>query len=62
MQMRETITSLGKDITDVHKKEEAAQGTHYKDIHPLLLPNGGNVHRKKKKQIEQKVDLYRIGR
>ena len=35
--MRETITSLGKDITDVHKKE-TAQGTHYKDIHPLLLP------------------------
>ena len=50
MQMRETITSLGKDITDVHKKEETAQGIHYKDIHPLLLSNGGNVH---KKQIEQ---------
>lgn len=50
MQMRETITSLGKDITDVHKKEEAAQGTHYKDIHPLFLPNGVIVY---KKQIEQ---------
>ena len=43
MQMRETITSLGKDITDVHKKE-TAQGTHYKDIHPLLF--AWNVHKR----------------
>ena len=51
MQMRETITSLGKDITDVHKKEEAAQGTHYIDIHPLFPPNGSNVHKKITKQL-----------